>query len=138
MSYTSTLELAPEKVALGLINEAVQEIADAEDWSPELVFQIELIIEEICTNVIDYGDVADEEPIKVLITSNDQEIRIEITDKGKAFDPTAADTPEKLTSIETSDIGGWGIHLTHTLTDEMRYQRIDHHNILTLVKRRAA
>ena len=139
MSVKASVEMMPELDELGAIQEAIGSISEKADWSPDLTFQIELIIEELCINVINHGEVDGSQPIKVEIESASDVIRIEITDRGKAFDPTKdAVTPDQITSIEESSVGGWGVHLAHTFSDEMRYERIDDTNCLTLVKRRSS
>ena len=134
MSVKASVEMMPEIDELGAIQEAIGSISEQSEWSPDLTFQIELIIEELCTNVIYYGEVDGARPIKVEIESRSDLIKIEITDHGKAFDPTKeVATPTQITSIEESRVGGWGVHLAHTFSDEMRYERIDDTNCLTLV-----
>ena len=137
MSVRTAIEFMPEIGELNAIQETVESISSEENWPPDLTYQIELILEELCINVIDHGEADGTQPIKVVIVSGNDEISIEISDNGKAFDPTKdAKTPHKITSIEDSYIGGWGVHLAHTFSDEMRYERVDGMNCLTLVKRR--
>lgn len=137
MSVKASVEMMPVIDELGAIQDAIGSISEQSDWPPELTFQIELILEELCINVINYGEVDGTRPIKVEIESRSDLIKIEISDNGKAFDPTKdATTPNQLTSIEDSSVGGWGVHLAQTFSDEMRYERIDDTNCLTLVKRR--
>ena len=137
MSVKASVEMMPEVAELAAIFEVIGSVSDQADWTPDLTFQIELIVEELCINVINHGEVDGSQPIKVVIESKTDLITIEISDKGKAFDPTKdAKTPTQITSIENSDIGGWGVHLAHTFSDEMRYKRIGDTNCLTLVKRR--
>ena len=139
MSVKASVEMMPEIDELGAIQDAIGSVSEQSDWSPDLTFQIELIIEELCINVINYGEVDGSRPIKVEIESRSDLIKIEISDNGKAFDPTKdVATPTQITSIEDSCIGGWGVHLAHTFSDEMRYERIDDTNCLTLVKRRTS
>ena len=127
----------PEIGELGAIQEAVATISKEGDWAPDITFQVELIVEELCVNVINHGEADGTQPIRLVIQSDAESITIEISDNGKAFDPTKnISTPMKITSIENAKIGGWGIHLAHTFSDEMHYQRIDGMNCLTLVKRR--
>ena len=52
MSVKASVEMMPELDELGAIQEAIGSISEKADWSPDLTFQIELIIEELCTNVI--------------------------------------------------------------------------------------
>ena len=127
----------PEIGELNAIQEAIGSISRESEWAPDLAFQVELIVEELCINVINHGEVDGTRPIKLVIESDTDSIKIELTDNGKAFDPTQdVGTPSKITSIEEAEIGGWGVHLAHTFSDEIHYQRIDGINCLTLVKRR--
>ena len=137
MSVRAAVEFMPEIGELHAIQETIGAISTEGNWPPDLTYQIELILEELCINVINHGEVDGTQPIKVVIISGDDEITIEIFDNGKAFDPTKdIDAPTKITSIEDSDIGGWGVHLAHTFSDEMHYQRYNGMNCLTIVKRR--
>lgn len=137
MSVKASVEMMPELDELGAIQEAIGTISEKADWSPDLTFQIELILEELCINVINHGEVEGSQPIKVEIESASDLIKIEISDKGKAFDPTQdVATPKQITSIEESSIGGWGVHLAQVFSDEMHYERVGDTNYLTLVKRR--
>ena len=139
MSVKASVEMMPELDELGAIQEAIGAISEKADWAPDLTFQIELILEELCINVINHGEVDGSQPIRVEIESASDLIKIEISDNGKAFDPTKdVDTPSQVTSIEDSTIGGWGVHLAHVFSDEMHYERIGDQNCLTLVKRRTS
>ena len=137
MTVRAAIEFMPELGELDAIQETIGSVSVQGDWPPDLTYQIELILEELCINVINHGEVDGTKPIKVEIVSEVESISIQITDNGKAFDPTKdAETPTKVTSIEDSSIGGWGVHLAHTFSDEMHYKRVDDMNCLTLVKRR--
>lgn len=135
MSIRTAIEFMPEIRELGAIQESIGSISTEGNWPPDLTYQIELILEELCINVINHGEVDGTKPIKVVIVSGNDKVTIELSDNGKAFDPTKdAVTPTKVTSIEGSRIGGWGVHLAHTFSDEMRYERVNDMNCLTLIK----
>lgn len=137
MSVKASVKMLPVLDELGAIQEAIGTISEKADWSPDLTFQVELILEELCINVINHGEVDGSHPIHVEIESASDLIKIEISDKGKAFDPTKdSATPVQATSIEETAIGGWGVHLAHVFSDEMHYERVGDTNCLTLVKRR--
>ena len=57
-----------------------------------------------------------------------------ITDKGVPFDPTAVPDADVTLEAEERNIGGLGIYLVRQLMDEVRYQRIDDKNVLTMIK----
>ncbi len=137
MTVKTSVEFMPDIGELDAIRTAIETISEESDWPPALTYQVELILEELCINVINHGEVDGTQPIKVEISSDEISITIEILDNGKAFDPTQdAPEPEKITDIAEAEIGGWGVHLAHTFSDEMHYRRENDMNCLTLVKRR--
>ena len=137
MSVKAAVEFMPEIGELGALQETIGSVSTQGNWPPDLTYQIELILEELCINVIHHGEVDGTQPIKVVIVSGNDEVTIEISDNGNAFDPTKdVEAPAKITSIEDGSIGGWGVHLAHTFSDKMHYQRVNGMNCLTLVKRR--
>jgi serine/threonine-protein kinase RsbW len=114
----------------------------AEAWlegfnpSHKVMYLVPLAIEEIVTNCIQYGyDDADEHMIDIALSVADQKLTMTFVDDGHAFDPLAQARPDMSRPPEERQIGGLGIHLLRTMTDEMLYQRCDGTNRLTLVKR---
>ena len=57
-----------------------------------------------------------------------------ITDSGIPFDPTQKEEADISLSVEEREIGGLGIHLVRQIMDEVRYERKDDKNVLTLIK----
>ena len=112
------------------------EWVDSLELPEEMNMTINLAIEEAVSNVMLYaypenesGQVlveADKSPDKVVFT---------ITDSGKPFDPTAQVQPDISLSVEERPIGGLGIHLVRQIMDEIKYERKDNKNILTLIKK---
>ena len=137
MRARASVEFMPDIGELGAIKDAIGTISSEGNWTSDLTFQVELIVEELCINVINHGEADGTQPIKLAIESDTDAIIIEISDNGKPFNPTKdVDTPSQITSIQDATVGGWGVHLAHTFSDEMHYRRIDGINCLTLVKRR--
>ena len=58
-----------------------------------------------------------------------------ITDSGVPFDPTQQEDPDMTQSAEERPIGGLGIFLVRQIMDDIRYERKDDKNILTLTKK---
>ena len=58
-----------------------------------------------------------------------------ITDSGVPFDPTQKEEVDITLSAEEREIGGLGIHLVRQIMDEVKYERTNNQNILTLVKK---
>ena len=58
-----------------------------------------------------------------------------ITDHGVAFDPTAKAEVDTTLPAEERSIGGLGIHLIRKIMDDVKYERVNDMNILTLNKK---
>ena len=58
-----------------------------------------------------------------------------LTDTGKEFDPTLAPEADITLSADEREIGGLGIFLIRQIMNEVRYERIDGKNVLTLEKK---
>jgi len=114
----------------------------AEAWlveqqvSFEAMYLVSLAIEELVTNCIKYGykDSASH-TIDFLLRVDGQILRLEVIDDGSPFNPLEAPRPDLSLPPEQRPIGGLGLHLLRELADEMRYERRDGTNRLTLIKR---
>ena len=137
-----SLSLASEIGALAHIHESVARLAEDEQWSARLSYQIDLVLEELTVNIVSYGQSGgdggkDDGIIEVKIASDANQVTLEVSDNGLAFDPlTDAPAPDLESSVASRPLGGLGVHLVHTLMDEVHYQRENGMNRLTMVKRR--
>ena len=138
MSAQRSLLIANELDELQKINAAIEELAEEENWSPDVTFQIGLAVEELGVNIVNYGHDDDKaHEIAIVISSDDEAITFEIEDDGHAFNPLSdAPAPDLDAEVEDRTVGGLGIHLVRTMMDEVHYQRQQNKNCLTLVKRR--
>ena len=139
MAANLTLNMEAQLTEIERIHAAVKILSQAEDWPPELLFQIELVLEEIGTNIIKYGQDGDRETdINITLTSDSTALRLEIVDSGKPFDPFAeAPPPDFDSAVPDRPIGGLGVHLVQELMDESYYRREDGLNKVTLIKHKS-
>lgn len=139
MSANLTLNMEAQLDEIERIHAAVDILAEAEEWPPDLLFQIKLVLEEIGTNIVKYGyDEGSLEEIQITLTSESDCLTMEIIDNGKAYDPFVEAPPPDLDSpVPDRPIGGLGVYLVQQLMDEARYEREDGRNKVTLIKRRS-
>ena len=138
MSAKLSLKVKSERKELERVSTAIKAIAADEDWSSDILFRVDLVMDELVVNIMDYGyDDADHE-IDITFTSEPDSVSIEITDEGRSFDPlNDAPEPDLTSPIEERRVGGLGVYLARTMMDELVYRREGDRNYLTLVKRRA-
>ena len=113
----------------------IEQIGDELALSPELVFNLNLVLEEAVSNVILYAYPREEhEIISLTARKTDNQLVFVLTDSGKEFDPTQAPDADITLSAEERPIGGLGIFLIRQIMNKVEYQRIDGQNVLTLGK----
>ena len=119
-----------EKVA-----QFVEEIGEELGLSMELQMNLNLVMEEMVTNVIFYaypqGEVAD---IELLAKSDGKELTFVLSDQGKEFDPTAKEDANPDINPADREIGGMGIFIVKNIMNKVTYQRLEGRNLLTMTK----
>jgi serine/threonine-protein kinase RsbW len=98
------------------------------------VFQLQLAVDEVASNIILHGYTHQTGPIHLTIWKEDNAVIIQIQDRGEPFNPLEADKPDLQAPLEERSPGGLGIHFLKTVTNSVHYQFKDGKNILTLVK----
>ena len=138
MKAKRSLCIASDLSELDRLHDAVAELGEVGEWSPDLVYQVDLVLEELIVNTMNYGydDDASHE-IEITLTSDEDVFTVEIIDDGHAFNPLDdAPEPDLDSGIEDRPIGGLGIHLMRVMMDDVHYRREENKNYLTLIKRR--
>lgn len=97
-------------------------------YGPVAVNRVRLILEELLTNIRlhAYTDAAGWILIEILPQKPRQcaHISLRITDWGPKFNPLHAYVPPKpALDVETSQIGGLGLHLVHKMNAVLEYER---------------
>jgi|SRR5262245_37323739 len=97
------------------------------------IYRVELIVEEILSNIIRYSFTGPSPPtIALAATVVGCDVVLSFEDCGKPFDPV--DAPELARRAEPGGVkvGGWGISLVRRFADRMYYQRRDGRNLLEI------
>ena len=111
----------------------VEEVASELGLEPELEMNLNLALEEVVSNVILYAYPKKEEGSVMIAANGDgKSLVFTITDKGKEFDPTKVEEADITLSAEDRQIGGLGIYIVKNIMNEVTYQRLEGHNVLTL------
>lgn len=132
---TSLLLLQSDLPELAKLHPFLAEFCGKEGLPGDLINDLELILEELATNVMKYGGVeAGTDCCRIEIERQGDEIEIRFSDTGAPFNPLDRDEVDTSLPIEERPIGGLGIHFIRKLTDTQRYERRDGRNVLTLRK----
>ena len=138
MSAKLSLQIQTEPSELNHIFAAVEDLGEKEGWSPDLVFRVNLALEELGLNIMNHGHDEGTHEIEIDLTSEADALTIEIKDDGKPFDPLRdAPEPDLDSPVGVRNPGGLGVHFVRTMMDELSYRREQGKNHVTLVSRRA-
>lgn len=133
MPEAISLTIAPRHDQLDQITAAVEELGERDNWPLDLVFKVNLVLEELGVNVVNYSGDASE--IAISLASDEHAVSVEIVDDGPPFNPLAdAAEPDLDAPLEDRPIGGLGIHLVREMMDELHYSREEGKNRLAMVK----
>ena len=136
ITYQRSLTLTNDLKRVPRLNTFIDEVCEANGFDMATTMQINLAIEEAVVNVMNYAYPKDTKgDITIEAKANKTELSFIISDTGKPFDPTAKAEVDITLSAEDRAIGGLGIHLIRQIMDHINYERVDGHNILTLIKK---
>ena len=104
-------------------------------FSKRDIIMINTALEEVFVNVAQYA-YKGQGVVEVTLSNEQDNIRFVFRDEGKPFNPLDNPDPDINADIDERDMGGLGIYMAKNLMDEIHYEYVDGHNVLTLIKYR--
>jgi serine/threonine-protein kinase RsbW len=102
----------------------------------ETAQRVDVCAAELITNIMCYAYADDSEHrIALRLDRDEDRLSLQIDDDGRPFDPSDMDEPTKAMSLEEAKIGGLGVHIVRSFSDELYHRRSDGRNHLTLIFR---
>jgi len=127
----------PAKVdALPQCTEFVIAHAVEAGFMPSRLCDIELVVEEVVTNICRHG--YNDQPGQLELRCrrvDTQRLLLEFIDCGRPFDILATRPPDLTVGLDEREVGGLGVPLIRAMVDEASYRREGNRNILQLVVR---
>ena len=118
------------------INRHIEEFGETNQLPPDVIFNLNLSLEEIFVNIVSYGyEDENEHFVKISMSLVDNELVVKVEDDWREFNPLELPKPDLEQKLEERPIGGPGIHLVRNLMDELDYKRTHNKNILTMKKK---
>ena len=122
--------------SLATIADFVIKAAQASGLNDKATFEVQMAVDEACTNVIQHG-YGEEDKAKVALCCEcaDGDFVVTIRDHGQPFDPDAVPPPNLTASLAERQESGLGLFFMRQLMDEVRFHFDAEGNELTMVKR---
>ncbi len=130
----AVVSLTPDLTSISELEQILEEFAHSHGLAVPLQLRLNLMLEELVTNSVDYALSAVGAPeLNISLSVEGDFVVASLKDNGREFDPfeeaPAADTSSGLAD---RPIGGLGVLLTRELADECTYERTDERNCVTL------
>lgn len=129
------LHLPARHESLESFREFVLQHAEEVSFPAGRLFKLEVALEELLVNVINYAYSEEEEGSIVLGCGpmGDRLFCLRIRDRGVPFNPLDRAQPDLSLGVDEREIGGLGIYFALKIADTAHYERKDGWNELTLL-----
>ena len=135
---TLALVLKNDSFELGRLAAAFDEFADRHQVGDTARFQLQLCLEEMVLNVINYGfddDGEHEIHVEFGFQIDSGTVTVNILDDGREFNPLKeVPEPDTEASLQDRNVGGLGVHFVRKFMDGASYCHVEGKNRLTLTK----
>jgi anti-sigma regulatory factor (Ser/Thr protein kinase) len=121
--------------ALGRIHEWAESFLVASGFPAEAAFDVDLLIEELFTNMVTYNRTGMED-IEIGLSADGPVVTIRLRDFGvDSFDVTRAPEVDPDMPMEQRRRGGLGLHFVRRMADSLEYDYSDRNSTVTVTKR---
>lgn len=135
MSKPIGLILRNRSSEIARLQDQLETLAREHKLPPQVLHDIQLAVEEHLTNIVRYAYPDEHEhQIRVQLSLDETEVRIEVEDDGRPFNPLEFPAPDLSRPADERPIGGWGIHMIRKSMDRIEYRRADGKNLLVMTK----
>jgi anti-sigma regulatory factor (Ser/Thr protein kinase) len=130
------LTLANQRSEIARLQDQLESFARQHGFAARVLHDVQLALEEHLANILSHGyNDKLEHQIRVRVQLHAPELRVEVEDDGRPFNPLAHPSPDLSKPIEERPVGGLGIHMMRKSLDGLEYGRQDGKNMLVMIKR---
>ena len=135
MSAVSEFRVRNQLAELPRVGEQVASFSKTHQLPRNVAHAFDLSLTEWITNIISHGYADSREHwIEIHLAIVDDQMRAEIVDDGREFNPLIHPPADTSAPLETRPTGGLGLHMMRQLMDRVEYRREGDQNIVTLTK----
>ena len=113
----------------------IEEICEELGLGMELQMNLNLVLEEMVSNIIFYAyPEGTDAKIELMAEYDGKELTFVLSDQGREFDPTLKEDADVDVNPIDREIGGMGIWIVKNIMNQVTYQRLEGKNLLTMKK----
>jgi len=124
--------------SLATIANFVIKAAQASGLNEKATFEVQMAVDEACTNVIEHGygeEEGDKGKIALCCECTEGDFVVTIRDNARPFEPEATPSPDITCCLDKRQDRGLGLFFMRKLMDEVRFHFDTYGNELTMVKK---
>ena len=130
-----TIKLKGDLTEIADLANSIQIVAERFNLSAEIASRLNLVLEELFCNSVNYGLLQTVKPeVIIQLTLSQTVLRIIYRDNGIAFNPLDIKMPDVSLSIDERPLGGLGIFFVKSFTDSAEYSYDSGFNQINLIK----
>ena len=131
--HRQTIVLLNDLGKLSTVMDAIDDFCGRHQIDTAVNRRLKVVLDDLLANVIAYGfNDRQEHRIELTLELTDQDLKVQVSDDGVPFDLLAAERPDTTVALEERELGGLGIELIRSLSDELAYERLGNRNVVTL------
>ncbi|MFZ5571453.1 MAG: ATP-binding protein [Thermodesulfobacteriota bacterium] len=135
MNYSRTFTLHCRLNELERLRRRLHGFGRRAGLPPKAVWMINLVLDELFTNIISHGcGNCGEKTVRFSLSRSGDDLAIKIEDNGIPFNPLSCEAPDVSCGLTERSIGGMGLHLVKHMMDHLHYRRCRDTNILEMKK----
>jgi len=132
------LSLCADCYQLAIVRKFVAQAGADLDLDDCLISDLQLAIDEACTNVIEHGYGGQGGEIELTIEPVEGGLKVILRDWGVPFDPGTVPVPDVTAPLDQRRLGGLGLYLMRKLMDQVHFEfDSEQGNTLTMFKQLA-
>jgi serine/threonine-protein kinase RsbW len=129
------LELYVDLERVALVREFVARMGSELGLEPQVIFELQLAVEEACTNVVVHAYDGQGGNLQIRFEPIEGGVRVALRDWGAPFDPLAVPSPDVKAPLDQRPLGGLGLYLIQQVTDQVGFEFDPAQgNTLTMIK----
>src|SRR5262245_22627007 len=115
------------------LNDDAARFLNRDATSPELIHDVQLVLEEIATNVARHAAPRGAVTLEVELEVEPDGVRVRVEDDGEPFDPGSEPEPTGEESMQRPWPGGYGLRIVRRTAIDLTYRRAAGRNILEML-----